>query len=151
MAAKRPPEAMRHFDAALDIVEKTRSDLMRTDYKLSYLTRLIDFYRVYVDALVDQGQIERALEIADSSRGRVLAERQGVPAPGRRAAWKPCANAPPNPASVFLSYWLAPSRSYLWVVTPARVQLVHAPAGAGNRGTSCGSTRRPSTTSSRIR
>jgi hypothetical protein len=99
---------------------------MRTDYKLSYLTRLIHFYRVYVDALVEQGQIERALEIADSSRGRVLAERQGVPAaapatPGdlrKRAA---------QSGSVFLSYWLAPSRSYLWVVTPVRVQLFPLP------------------------
>ena len=126
MAAKRPPEAMRHFAAALDTVEKTRSDLMRTDYKLSYLTRLIDFYRVYVDALVDRGQVERALEIADSSRGRVLAERQGVQAavaaaPGnlrRRAA---------ESGSVFLSYWLAPSRSYLWVVTPTRIQLFPLP------------------------
>ena len=77
---------MRHFEAALDTVEKTRSDLMRTDYKLSYLTRLIDFYRDYVDALVDQGQIERALEVADSSRGRVLAERQGVSAPSACSA-----------------------------------------------------------------
>jgi hypothetical protein len=34
--------------AALEIVEKTRSDLIRTDYRLSYLTRLIEFYRTYV-------------------------------------------------------------------------------------------------------
>ena len=80
IAARRPAEATRHFEIALRTIEKTRSDLMKTEYKLSYLTRLIDFYRAYVDALVDQGQIERALEIADSSRGRVLAERQGVPA-----------------------------------------------------------------------
>ena len=126
MAAGRPPDAMHHFSAALDIVEKTRSELLRTDYKLSYLARLIEFYRAYVDILVDQGQIERALEIADSSRGRVLAERQGVPAaapatPGdlrKRAA---------ESGSVFLSYWLAPSRSYLWVVTPARIQIFPLP------------------------
>jgi tetratricopeptide (TPR) repeat protein len=127
MAAKRPPEAMRHFAAALDTVEKTRSDLMRTDYKLSYLTRLIDFYRVYVDALVDQGQVERALEIADSSRGRVLAERQGVPAAAAAAAPGNLRKRAAESGSVFLSYWLAPSRSYLWVVTPARVQLFSLP------------------------
>jgi tetratricopeptide (TPR) repeat protein len=81
ISTRRPPDAMRHFAAALDIIEKTRSDLLRTDYKLSYLARLIDFYRSYVDLLIDQGQTERALEIADSSRGRVLAERQGVSTP----------------------------------------------------------------------
>ena len=126
IAARRPAEATRHFEIALETIEKTRSDLMKTDYKLSYLTRLIDFYRAYVDALVDQGQVEHALEIADSSRGRVLAERQGVPAtaavePGalrRRAA---------ESGTVFLSYWLAPARSYLWVVTPARVQIFTLP------------------------
>ncbi len=127
MAAKRPAEAMRHFAAALDTVEKTRSDLMRTDYRLSYLTRLIAFYRVYVDALVDQGQIERALEIADSSRGRVLAERQGVAASMAAAAPANLRKRAAESGTVFLSYWLAPARSYLWVVTPARVQLFPLP------------------------
>jgi CHAT domain-containing protein len=117
---------MQHFAAALETVEKTRSDLMRTDYRLSYLTRLIDFYRAYVDALVDQGQTERALEIADSSRGRVLAERQGVASPssvGLGSLRKLAAES----GTVFLSYWLAPARSYLWVVTPARVQIFTLP------------------------
>ena len=126
IAARRPTEATRHFEAALETIEKTRSDLIRTDYKLSYLTRLIAFYRAYVDALVDQGQIERALEVADSSRGRVLAERQGVasPAGARATAFRKRAA---ESRMVFLSYWLAPSRSYLWIVTPARVQLVPLP------------------------
>jgi tetratricopeptide (TPR) repeat protein len=124
--AKRPADAMRHFEAALATVEKTRSDLMRTDYKLSYLTRLIQFYREYVDALVDQGQIERALEVADSSRGRVLAERQGVSSPSAARAATFRARAAES-GMVFLSYWLAPSRSYVWIVTPARVQIVPLP------------------------
>lgn len=126
IAAKRPSEAMRHFAAALDTVEQTRSDLMRTDYKLSYLTRLIDFYRAYVDALVDQGQRERALEIADSSRGRVLAERQGV-ATASTLRLAELHRLAAESGSVFLSYWLAPARSYLWVVTAARVQFVTLP------------------------
>jgi CHAT domain-containing protein len=31
---------------------------------------------------------------------------------------------------VFLSYWLGPSRSYLWIITPVRIQLVTLPAAA---------------------
>ncbi len=123
IAAGHPADATRHFEAALDTVEKTRSDLIRTDYKLSYLTRLIDFYRAYVDLLVDQGQIERALEVADSSRGRVLAERQGVSSPSAARAATFRLRAAES-GMVFLSYWLAPSRSYVWIVTPARVQIV---------------------------
>ncbi len=83
VAQNQPAPAAREFDAALDIIEKTRAGLLRDDYKLSYLTELIDFYRVYVRTLVDSGRIERALEIADSSRGRVLAERQRAVAPPR--------------------------------------------------------------------
>jgi hypothetical protein len=72
--------AARHFEAALGTVDKTRSDLLKVDYKLSFLTQLIEFYRAYVDVLVAQGQNERALEVAESSRARVLAERQRVSA-----------------------------------------------------------------------
>ena len=82
----QPAVAARHFEAALQTVEKTRSDLLKVDYKLSFLTQLIEFYRSYVDALVAQGQSDRALEVAESSRGRVLAERQRVDAPVKRGA-----------------------------------------------------------------
>ena len=73
--------AARHFGAALRTVEKTRSDLPKVDYKLSFLTQLIQFYQAYVDVLVAQGQDARALEVSESSRARVLAERQHVDAP----------------------------------------------------------------------
>ena len=75
--------AARHFEAALATVEKTRSDLLKVDYKLSFLTQLIEFYRAYVDVLVAQGRNDRALEVAESSRARVLAERQRVDAHAR--------------------------------------------------------------------
>ncbi len=39
------------------------------------------FYRTYVDFLVDRGDIERALIVAETSRARVLAERHGVSVP----------------------------------------------------------------------
>jgi len=130
IAAGRPAVATEHFEVALRMIEKTRSELIRTDYKLSYLTRLIDFYRAYVDALVDQGRIDRALEVADSSRGRVLAERQGVTATGTSIGSAALRARAADSRTAFLSYWLAPARSYLWVVTGARVQMFTlAPAG----------------------
>lgn len=112
----RPVLAAKHFEAALDIIEKTRSDLLKTDYQLSYLTQLISFYRGYVDLLVNQGQSIRALEIADSSRGRVLAERQRATPPPRAnvGALRRLARAT---RTVFLSYWLTPRSSILWVIT----------------------------------
>jgi tetratricopeptide (TPR) repeat protein len=126
LAQKQPERAARHFDAALNVIEKSQSDLLKTDYKLSYLNRLIGFYRDYVDALVEQGRVQRALEIADSSRGRVLADRQGVAAPmrGNAAAFQRVAK---QSGTVLLSYWLAPARSYMWVVTPTAVRCLPLP------------------------
>ena len=53
-SAGQPEQAARHFEAALQTIEKTRSSLLRTEFKLSFLTQLIEFYQTYVDALVNQ-------------------------------------------------------------------------------------------------
>jgi tetratricopeptide (TPR) repeat protein len=121
--------AARHFEAALDAIERTRSDLLKTDYKLSFLTELIRFYRAYVDMLVDQGSVERALEVADSSRGRVLADRHGVtpPARARAAAFRQLAA---DSGSVLVSYWLAPARSYVWIADRQGVRVRTLPPAA---------------------
>jgi hypothetical protein len=123
---RQPALAARHFEAALRTVERTRSDLLKVDYKLSFLTQLIEFYRNYVDALVAHGEPERALEIAESSRGRVLAERQRVEAPARvgAAALRDLAR---GSGRVLLSYWLAPRRSFLWIVNASGIRQVELP------------------------
>jgi tetratricopeptide (TPR) repeat protein len=86
LAVGQPAQAARHFEAALALIEETQAGLLKTDYQLSFLARLVRFYQEYVDALVSRGSIERALEVADSSRARVLAEREGNGAPVARRA-----------------------------------------------------------------
>jgi CHAT domain-containing protein len=129
VARKDPSGAARHFEAVLNIIEQTRSDLLKTDYKLSYLTHLISFYQAYVHALLQQGLADRALEIADSSRGRVLAERQGVKAPARigAAAFRSLAR---QTDTVFLSYWIMPATSYVWVISGTGIRCVELPPAA---------------------
>ena len=121
--------AGRYFEAALDIIERTRSDLLKTDYRLSFLTQLIRFHRAYVDMLVGQRAIERALEVADSSHGRVLAERSGVTAPSRASAagFRRVAG---QSNALILSFWLGPTRSYLWVVSGSGVRMRDLPPAA---------------------
>lgn len=123
------PLAARHFETVLNVIERTRSELLKTDYKLSYLTQLVAFYQEYVALLLQQGKTERALEIADSSHGRVLAERQGVKAPVRVAAsaFRQLAG---QTGAVFLSYWLMPAKSYVWVITNARITVHELPPAA---------------------
>jgi CHAT domain-containing protein len=100
--------------------------LLKTEYKLTFLTRLIRFYQAYVDALVDQGRIERALEVSESSRARTLAERNTIAqsAKASSAAFRQVAS---RSRTVLLSYWLGTSRSYVWVVTANGVRCLRLP------------------------
>ena len=127
--AKDPIAASRHFEAALTTVEATRSDLLKADYRLSFLNQLIAFYQAYVDALIDQGKSDRALEIADSSRGRVLAERQRVAAPAR-AGVAGFQRLAAGTRTTLLSYWLAPTRSFLWVISGSGIRRIDLPPAA---------------------
>ncbi|HEX3704789.1 MAG TPA: tetratricopeptide repeat protein, partial [Vicinamibacterales bacterium] len=63
-ASGKSEEANAEYKAALDVIDRTRSELVKTDYKLSFLTQLIHFYESYVDLLVQTGQADRALEVA---------------------------------------------------------------------------------------
>src|SRR6185312_16447244 len=98
-------EALRHYEAAVETLEKTRSSLEGADFKLPFLTRRILLYQRYVSALLKRGEIERALAVADSSRAQVLANRSGK---------DPVRGLPPGAfrelarktKSVLLSYWL---------------------------------------------
>lgn len=115
--------ASRHYRAALDVIEHTRSELLTTDYRLSFLTRLIRFYERYIDVLVERRELDEALSVADSIRARVLAERHGVAAPARPTAHE-FRRAAAALRSVCLFYWIGSTRAYAWVITGERIQFV---------------------------
>jgi CHAT domain-containing protein/Flp pilus assembly protein TadD len=121
--------ARRHFEAALQAIERTRADLLKTDYKLSFLSELIRFYRNYVDMLVDQGAIENALEVADSSRGRVLADGHGI-APPARAQASTFIRLAARSGTVLVSYWLGRVHSFVWAVDGRGVKVHRLPPAA---------------------
>ncbi len=108
--------ADRHLETAIRVVERTRSDLLNTEFKLPFLTRLIRLYQADVDLLIQRNQPARALEIADSSRGQVLAEGFGVAA-GDRTSAAALIRLARERKLVLLSYWLADPHSYVWVIT----------------------------------
>jgi CHAT domain-containing protein len=128
VAAHDQRTAAREFQAALDVIERTRAELLQTDYKLSYLTRLITFYQEYVHALVEERQTDRALEIADSSRARVL--EGGSDTPQRRGTAAAFRQLARRTGAVFLSYWLGPDGSYAWVVEPRGIHLTTLPSSS---------------------
>jgi CHAT domain-containing protein/Tfp pilus assembly protein PilF len=129
MSTGRTDRALRHFEQALGVVENTRSSLLRPEYRISFLSRMIHFHRAYVEALMRSGQPLRALEVADASRARVLAERFGqAPAARVRAAVITSRLARAGEANV--AYWLAPERSFAWVVTSSGVHHVELPSSS---------------------
>jgi CHAT domain-containing protein/predicted negative regulator of RcsB-dependent stress response len=125
-------KASEHFEAAIKIIEASRAELSQADYKITFLSRLIDFYRQYVDALIEQSAVDRALVVAESSRARVLAERLGRAVPPRRrvSSVESFMKAARESGMTFMAYWLAPARSFLWVITPKARKLYVLPPKA---------------------
>lgn len=116
------------FRQALAGLEDQRAALAKTDDRMTYLARLIRFYDQYIDFLVDRNQPDRALEVAESSRARVLDERlesktarKDVPAARLRDLAR-------SSHSVFLAYWIGRKRSFLWRVGADGIALRQLPA-----------------------
>lgn len=121
-------QADAQFRATLAYLESQRAALAKVDNRMTYFAKLIRFYDRYINFLVDRGQPERALEVAESSRARVLDERlQAKPAHALVGAARMREMARSS-GSVFLSYWLGKNRSFLWAVTAAGITLHQLPA-----------------------
>jgi CHAT domain-containing protein len=125
----RAAAAVQHFEAAVNLLEKTRADVASTELKLPFLTERISLYQQYVETLIDQGESDRALAVADSSRAQVLAGHPGSVTPGRLPADAFRAIARQNGA-ILLSYWLGSARSHAWVVNGREIHHVELPAAA---------------------
>jgi CHAT domain-containing protein len=116
-----------YFERALQIVEQTTlgPPISETRFLQS---GLMQFYRDYVEALIAQGRVERALEVADSSRRQWVQRQQppGAASNGDVASFRRVAE---RSGQVMLFYWLQPKASWLWVVTPTDTHLMPLPAG----------------------
>jgi CHAT domain-containing protein len=129
----QPAAAVQHFEAAVSLLEKTRSDVVSTELKLPFLTQRISLYQEYVETLIDQGESDRALAVADSSRAQVLAGHPGSATLGRLPAEAFRAIARQSNA-ILLSYWLGNVRSHAWVVNAREIHHVALPPAAEIEG-----------------
>ena len=116
------------YQSTIASIEHERAGIHAEEYRVSYLASLIDFYRRYVDFLARRGNVEKALEVAESSRARVLDERLRASGSTHRAmsaaALKQISR---SSGAVLLSYWLAPARGYLFAVTPTAIEMHELP------------------------
>jgi CHAT domain-containing protein len=127
----RPELAGHQFEAALAMVDSNRADLHDDENKLSYLAHLIDLHQQYVEFLAGRGQWAKALAVAEASRARLLRERLGLAESSSVnrsiADYQAAARAG---KVTFLSYWIAPERSYLWEITGTRFDHFTLPGEA---------------------
>lgn len=111
-------EARQNFEAAIRTISANRAEQLQSKYQITFLSRLISLYQEYVEMLIQSGDEAHALDIADSSRAAVLADNafgeERHPSRDLAATLRKLAE---DTGSTFLFYWLAPKRSYVWVLS----------------------------------
>ncbi len=110
---------------ALAVLDESRSELLRDESKLTYSEWLIQVFRDYVQLLCEQNRFYEALDIAESSRARLLSERFNNGQPLKSGALLELAR---KTGTVFLFYWIAPIQSHLWAIAPSGITHYQLPA-----------------------
>ena len=118
----RSTAADEQFRAALDESDDARQEIRDVELRLSFINSVTGFYSSYIDFLIAGGRVAEALQVADLARARTLAEGVGVPVQRVDAQ-----RAAREAGVVVLSYWLAPEKSYIWVVTPQAIEVFPLP------------------------
>ena len=124
--------AKSEYEVALETVRLARCSIEREDYRLSFFANATRVYSRYIDFLLQQGKIVEALKIADESRALTLAEGLGIEGKkclAAETAFNPQRIARDENATI-LFYWLGAEHSYLWAVTPDRVNIYPLPPAA---------------------
>lgn len=126
----QPAKAEQEFRKSIATIEAVRSSVKSEEFRMSFLSSAVAFYNDFINFLISQGRPEDALEVAEISRGRTLADGLGV---GSAELSFPIKNFQPKEIAarlktVVLSYWLGSPHSYLWVVTPSQVTLITLPS-----------------------
>lgn len=128
-ALKRDAEgARRNYELALAQLEKIPKSMSSEEYRISFRSKWNHFTQSYVEYLVSEGDSAQALERAEASRALELSGGLGIPAKrdsGPSEALFQAAARRMN--AVLMSYWLAPKKSYLWVVTPNQLKVFDLP------------------------
>jgi CHAT domain-containing protein len=125
----QPASADHEYRAALSTFETARSSLQHEESSLPFPANASSIYDDYIHFLVSQGKPAEALQVAEYSRGRALAEGLGLLQKG--TSFKP---DPPNAQAIarkaggtILFYWLGEKQSYLWAVTAQKTSLFTLP------------------------
>jgi CHAT domain-containing protein len=115
-------KAEKDYRLSLSTIEEVRASIPSSELRLTFLFNTIRFYSNFIDFLMARHRVEDALQVAELSRARTLAEGLGAV---RKTLSFPLPGFYPQKTarlrnSVLLVYWLGPQQSYLWVITPTK-------------------------------
>jgi CHAT domain-containing protein len=123
--------ADKQYREALATIERARASLRREEFKLPFQANAAHLYDDYIRFLLSQGKNQQALEIADYSRARTLAEGLGIlPRNPQVASALDAQKIARQANATVLFYWLGQQRSYLWAVTAHSTTLHPLPPTA---------------------
>jgi CHAT domain-containing protein len=128
----QPEPAEREYRAALSTFETARSSLQHEESELPFPANASRIYDDYIHFLVARGKLAQALQVAEYSRARTLAEGLKLLRKGTSFAPEPL-NAQEisrRAKGALLFYWLGEKQSYLWAITPQKTSLFPLPPGA---------------------
>lgn len=124
-------EAERQYLKAISTIEQARRSVNHDELRLSFLSSGMEVYDGYVDFLIRRGRPTDALNQAELSRSRTLAE--GLSSNEQGTASLVSTHIPPQQLArrlhaTVLFYWLGQKNSHLWVIGPQKTTvLVLAP------------------------
>jgi CHAT domain-containing protein/tetratricopeptide (TPR) repeat protein len=138
--------ARREFEAALALIEDVRTEIGGNMDRAGYLDRASTLFESYVGLLVEQGEVEAALAIAERARARAFLDllvtrdaRRGRKPPTPEAS-ELAAAAPPSVEQIreqarrhqatVVEYFTSAERLFIWVVAPdGRIRMTSTPLG----------------------
>jgi CHAT domain-containing protein len=124
-------QAAEQYQNAIGTIDRDWNNLGNDDSKSTFITlHLVGLFQDYVEFLTKTGQKEKALEIAESARARVLSlrlQRLGALPPSLDLAGLQRAARAYH--TVVLSYWVEPKRSSVWVIGSGPLARVGLPPG----------------------
>jgi CHAT domain-containing protein len=131
-AENKPVLAEKEFRQSLATIKAARDSIDRDDSRLSYLSGGIEFYDDFVEFLIRRNRPMDALRVAELSRARMLLEglsEDQKDAPEKIPVLQPQQIAQRLQATL-LFYWVGAEHSYLWAITPAKLQVFLLPKAA---------------------
>ncbi len=120
VAANNPAQAEKYFRRAVETAAEARRKVISEELRLPFGSLVRELYDRYVEFLLAANRREDALNAAEQSRAQTLEEALGEDTTEPRGDLKRVAR---ERGAVILAYWLAPTHSYVWTITPTSIAV----------------------------